>query len=109
MPCTARTRPYGRSWLSSAQAQAPPADERAHDRAAVRIPCRPGRTSMANEWNFADVWEVVAETVPDAIAQVHGDLRCDGRTFDRRPDGIAARLVAEGLARHDKVALYLYN
>ena len=64
---------------------------------------------MANEWNFADVWEAVAETVPDAIAQVHGDLRCGWRTFDRRADGIAARLLAAGLARHDKVALYLYN
>ena len=64
---------------------------------------------MPLEWNFADVWETVAETVPDAIAQVHGDRRCDWRTFDRRADGVAARLLAAGLARHDKVALYLYN
>ena len=65
--------------------------------------------AMPAEWNFADVWETVASTVPDAIAQVHGDRRVDWRTFDRRADGVAARLLAAGLARHDKVALYLYN
>ena len=64
---------------------------------------------MGAEWNFADVWEAVAETVPDSIAQAHGDLRCDWKTFDRRADGIAAQLLAAGLVRHDKVALYLYN
>ena len=64
---------------------------------------------MSVEWNFADVWETVAATVPDAVAQVHGERRCDWRTFDRRADGIAARLLSAGLGRHDKVALYLYN
>jgi acyl-CoA synthetase (AMP-forming)/AMP-acid ligase II len=64
---------------------------------------------MDREWNFADVWETVADTVPDATAQVHGTLRCDWRTFDRRADGIAAALLAASLQQHDKVALYLYN
>ena len=64
---------------------------------------------MADEWNFADVWEAIAQAVPDAIAQAHGERRDDWRTFDRRADGIAARLLAAGLVRHDKVALYLYN
>ena len=63
---------------------------------------------MSHDWNFADVWESVADTVPDAIAQVHRG-RCDWRSFDRRADGVAARLLDAGLARHDKVALYLYN
>ena len=26
-------------------------------------------------WNFADVWEIVAQQVPDAPAQVQGDRR----------------------------------
>jgi fatty-acyl-CoA synthase len=64
---------------------------------------------MPVEWNFADVWEYVASTLPDAIAQVHGERRCDWRTFDRRADAIASRLLKAGLLRHDKVALYLYN
>ena len=65
--------------------------------------------AMPDEWNFADVWETVAHTVPDAIAQVHGDRRVDWRTFARHADGVAACLLTAGLARHDKVALYLYN
>ena len=60
-------------------------------------------------WNFADVWETVADTVPEAVAQVHGERRCDWQAFDQRAEGIAARLLAAGLAQHDKVALYLYN
>lgn len=62
-----------------------------------------------SEWRFADVWETVAETVPSATAQIHGERRVDWGTFDRRAGGVSARLVAAGLARHDKVALYLYN
>jgi fatty-acyl-CoA synthase len=64
---------------------------------------------MTREWNFADVWETVADAIPAATAQVHGDRRDDWRTFDRRADGVAARLLDAGLSQHDKVALYLYN
>lgn len=64
---------------------------------------------MVREWNFADVWETVAATIPEELAQVHGDERMDWRSFDRRAGGVAATLRARGLARHDKVALYLYN
>ena len=64
---------------------------------------------MAREWNFADVWETVADAIPAAAAQVHGRRRDDWGTFDRRADGIAARLLDAGLSRHDKVALYLFN
>ena len=64
---------------------------------------------MAAEWTFADVWETVADTVPDRIAQVHGGRRIPWRTFDRRASGIAATLLQAGLQRQDKVALYLRN
>ena len=64
---------------------------------------------MSSEWTFADVWETVAETVPDAIAQVQGERRYPWRTLDRRANAVGARLLAAGLQRHDKVALYLYN
>ena len=64
---------------------------------------------MPAQWNFADVWEAVADAVPDAVAQAHGDRRVAWRDFDRHADGIAAELLASGLGRHDKVALYLYN
>ncbi len=60
-------------------------------------------------WNIAEVWEVVAEEQPDAQAQVQGDRRLTWAEFDRRADGVAAALLACGVAHQDKVAQYLYN
>jgi fatty-acyl-CoA synthase len=64
---------------------------------------------MTPRWNFADVWETVADTVPDAPAQRHGDATTAWREFDRIADGAAALMLAHGLGRQDKVALYLHN
>ena len=64
---------------------------------------------MAGDWNFADVWETVAQTVPENIAQVHGAQRITWRTFDARANGIACTLLQAGCKRQDKVALYLHN
>jgi 3-oxocholest-4-en-26-oate---CoA ligase len=60
-------------------------------------------------WNFADVWEVVAEQIPDAPALVQGDRRISWREMDRRANGIAATIVEGGAVEQDKVAQYLYN
>jgi acyl-CoA synthetase (AMP-forming)/AMP-acid ligase II len=60
-------------------------------------------------WNFADVWEVVAENLPDAPAQVQGDRRITWGEMDRRADGVAKVFLDAGAARQDKVAHYLYN
>jgi fatty-acyl-CoA synthase len=60
-------------------------------------------------WNFADVWEVVAELVPDAQAQVQGDRRISWSELDRRANGIAQGLLDAGVDEQDKVAQYLYN
>jgi acyl-CoA synthetase (AMP-forming)/AMP-acid ligase II len=43
-------------------------------------------------WNFADVWEVVAEVLPDTTALVHGELHRTWREFDARAEGLAATL-----------------
>jgi 3-oxocholest-4-en-26-oate---CoA ligase len=60
-------------------------------------------------WNFADAFEVVAEQLPDATAQVHGDRRFTWKEFDRRSDGVALTLLTAGARHQDKVALYLHN
>ncbi len=64
---------------------------------------------ISNEWNFADVWETVARSVPDQAAQRHGASRISWREFDRCANGIAWSLLKFGAARQDKVALYLHN
>src|SRR5689334_22776635 len=61
------------------------------------------------EFNLADLWERVADTVPD-----HEALVCDGRrlTFaeeDERATRLAHALAARGVGPGDHVACYLYN
>ena len=65
--------------------------------------------SATAEWTFADVWETIADAVPDRIAQVHGDRQSSWQDFNCRADGVAAALLDAGLAQQAKVALYLYN
>lgn len=60
-------------------------------------------------WNYADVWEVVADTLPDAVALVHQDHRTTWSEMDRRADNVARWLLEQGLGHQDKVALYLTN
>ena len=60
-------------------------------------------------WNFADVWETVADLLPDAPALVHGAHTRTWREFDQRADNVGRWLLGAGVARQDKVALYLYN
>jgi fatty-acyl-CoA synthase len=64
---------------------------------------------MAVDWNFADVYEAVAETVPDMPAQLHGSRRQTWREFDRHANALAADLIAAGLGEQSKVAAYTYN
>src|SRR5262245_16534016 len=78
-------------------------------------PVRSGRTGSQHKgeqmsgWHFADVWEVVAENLPDAPAQVQGDRRITWGEMDLRADGVAKVLLEGGAGRQDKVAQYLYN
>ena len=60
-------------------------------------------------WNFADLWEAVADELPDAPATIHDGERRTWREFDRRADGVARTLLGAGLGRQQAVAQYLYN
>jgi acyl-CoA synthetase (AMP-forming)/AMP-acid ligase II len=61
------------------------------------------------DWNYADVWEAVADTQPDAIAITQGSRHMPWSEFDLGADGIAQFLLDLGVVRQDKVAAYLYN
>jgi fatty-acyl-CoA synthase len=60
-------------------------------------------------WNFADAWESVADALPDAPAQIHGDRTFTWSEFDRRANAFASELQRLGLQRNAKVAVLLYN
>jgi 3-oxocholest-4-en-26-oate---CoA ligase len=89
-----------------------------HRRNSTRAGCAsPGRTTSiagayspaVTDWNFADVWETIAEVLPDARALVQGTRSVTFAEMDRRADGVARTLLDSGTGRQDKVAHYLYN
>jgi 3-oxocholest-4-en-26-oate---CoA ligase len=67
-----------------------------------------GVVGLSN-WNYADVWETVADVQPDLIAVTQGERNMTWREFDRGADGIAQFLLDLGVVQQDKVAIYLYN
>jgi 3-oxocholest-4-en-26-oate---CoA ligase len=62
-----------------------------------------------SRWNFADVWEVVADALPDAPALVQGGRRRSWAETEQRANGVARALLDLGVGAQDKVAQYLYN
>jgi acyl-CoA synthetase (AMP-forming)/AMP-acid ligase II len=66
-------------------------------------------TADDRTWNFADVWEAVADRFPDEPALAAAGRGTSWRSFDERADGVAAALLAAGLGRQAKVAQYLFN
>jgi acyl-CoA synthetase (AMP-forming)/AMP-acid ligase II len=63
---------------------------------------------MSN-WAIADVWDTVADRLPNAPAVMHGDRRRNWREFERNASGLARLLLDHGLRRGDTFAQYLYN
>jgi acyl-CoA synthetase (AMP-forming)/AMP-acid ligase II len=64
---------------------------------------------MHAQWNYADIWEQIADRFGDAAALLHGSTTRTWHDLDRRADGIAAVLLESGLQRQDKVAQYCRN
>ncbi|KAA1423035.1 AMP-binding protein [Mumia zhuanghuii] len=59
--------------------------------------------------NIATVWETIAEVLPDALAQAHGDRRFTWSAFERRANGVARTLLDPRASKDDRVALFLRN
>ena len=64
---------------------------------------------MGTGWNFADIYEALAQRAPDRPCQIIGERVITWGAFDARASGLAADLVDAGLGHQSKVALYLYN
>jgi len=61
------------------------------------------------EFNLADLFEAVADAVPDREALVCGDRRLTYRELDQRANRLAHYLSEQGVGPGDHVGLYLYN
>ena len=61
------------------------------------------------ERNLADIFETVADALPDLELIVQGPRRVTWSQVDVRADALAQTLVEHGLQRQDKVALFLFN
>lgn len=64
---------------------------------------------MARSFNLADLFEVVAATVPERIAFVCGTQRLSYRELDQRATRLASVLRQRGIARGDNVGIALHN
>jgi fatty-acyl-CoA synthase len=60
-------------------------------------------------YQLADLFEAVADTVPDRLALVAGDRRLSFRQLDERANRVADHLLAQGLAPGDKVGIHAWN
>jgi fatty-acyl-CoA synthase len=60
-------------------------------------------------WNLADVWELVAELLPDRLAQRIGSRSITWGEFDRRANALGRDLLDGGLTHQSKVGAYLYS
>jgi fatty-acyl-CoA synthase len=61
------------------------------------------------DWTFADIYEAIADAIPDAPCQVSGSRVVTWGEFDRRANAFAADLIDAGLQHQSKMAAYLYN
>lgn len=61
------------------------------------------------KWTFADIWEVVADAVPDQEALVHGETRRTWAEYENRAARLAQVFTDHGLKPDAKVALFSYN
>lgn len=60
-------------------------------------------------WNYADIWESIADRFPDSPAQSSRDRAYTWRAFNTRAESLARFLVEQGLERQDKVAQFMCN
>ena len=61
------------------------------------------------ELNLADLFELVVDEVPDALAMVSGGRRLTYRALDRRADRLAHHLAGAGIGPGDRVGVQLTN
>ena len=66
-------------------------------------------TTAPRSYQLADLFEAVADAVPDRLALVAGGRRLTFRELDERADRVADHLSSSGLAPGAKVGIYAWN
>jgi 3-oxocholest-4-en-26-oate---CoA ligase len=61
------------------------------------------------EFNLADLYEIVADAVPERLALVAGDRRLTYAQLDERSNRFAHHLLDDGVGPGDKVAIYSWD
>jgi 3-oxocholest-4-en-26-oate---CoA ligase len=61
------------------------------------------------EFNLADLFEIVADTVPTRLALVADDRRLTYADLDERANRVAHHLLGAGIAPGERVAVYAWN
>ena len=61
------------------------------------------------EYNLADLYEAIADVVPDNIALSTGDVRRTYSELDRRANRLAHYFESRGIGQGDHVGLHLFN
>ena len=64
---------------------------------------------MTSLRHYADLWEAIADRIPDQPALSHGGRTVSWADFERRAAQLAGALGAHGIESGDGVAVYLYN
>ena len=64
---------------------------------------------MSKHFNIADMFELVADKVPERVALVCGDRRVTYAKLESRANQLAHYLAGQGVRAGDHVGLYLYN
>src|SRR5260221_3711530 len=59
--------------------------------------------------HFGYIWETIADTVPDAVAIVNGEVRRTWAAYEDRAARLATALAIAGLGPDSKAGLYGYN
>jgi acyl-CoA synthetase (AMP-forming)/AMP-acid ligase II len=70
---------------------------------------RRGYLQAPMEYNLADLWEAVADVVPEREALICGERRLSYADTEARANRLAHYLASQGIGRDDHVALLLYN
>ena len=60
-------------------------------------------------WQMADIWENIAQAIPDKPAIVDGDKRYSWAEYENRAARVAQVLTDHGLKQGAKLSIYAYN